>query len=499
MLVVISRESYAQVGNIENLGSNVNSADGDNGPVISPDGKDLYFWSTRSGSYSYVSHFVDGKWTPAQGIDDIIKLKNRPVVGAISPTGNALFVANEFSVNSNMSISVYEVSKSISGWNDPKELEIKNLHNYFTNQSSKKICLNPNGQVMFFAFYPKGSTSGKTDLFVSFREPSGSWTEPAALPSNVNTATMDEMTPYLAADGKTLYFSRNTESNSQDYDVYYCTRLDDSYQKWSNPKRLESEVNDERWNVGFTIDALGEFAYIASSKNPLKGSFTDIIRVRLKESERPNPVVLVYGKVLNAKTKEPIEESSIIYHNLNTKQLAGWVTSEPKTGNYKIVLPFGDSYSFEAKSKGFISQSDNLELTSTDKKTIYREINRDLYLYPIEIGTKVVLNNIFFDFGKATLRSESNLELDKLANYLKESPSMEIEISGHTDNVGTDEANLKLSQERANAVVKYLSEQGIGTTQIKAKGYGKSKPIAPNDTDENRQKNRRVEFTILKK
>lgn len=496
--LIFLQAAYSQVGNIENLGPNVNSSEGDNGPVISPDGKDLYFWSTRSGSYSYVSHFVDGKWTPAQGIDGIVKLKNNPVVGAISPTGSTLYITNEFSNGGGMSITVYEVNKTLTGWGEPKTLDIKNLHNNFTNQSSKKICLNPNGQVMFLALYPDGKSSGKTNIYVSFREATGIWSEPAPISANVNLADVDEITPYLAADGKTLYFSRNKVSNSQDYDVYYCNRLDETYLKWSDPVRLESEVNDERWNVGFTIDALGEFAYIASSKNPLKGSYTDIVRVRLKESERPKPVVLVYGKVLNAKTKQPIDQASVIYHNLATGKLAGWITSEPGTGNYKIVLPFGDFYSFEAKANGYISKTDNLNL-DLDNNATYQEINRDLYLYPIEVGTNIILNNIFFDFGKATLRPESNLELDKLVGSMQENASMEIEVSGHTDNVGTDEINLKLSQERASAVQKYLIDSKIASNRVKSKGYGKTKPVAPNDTDENRQKNRRVEFTILKK
>lgn len=148
-----------------------------------------------------------------------------------------------------------------------------------------------------------------------------------------------------------------------------------------------------------------------------------------------------------------------------------------------------------AYAEKYISVSDNLDLSAVAE---YKEINRDLYLVPLEVGSTIRLNNIFFDFGKATLRPESYPELDRLAGLMTQNGKMIIELSGHTDNVGADDANLKLSDDRARSVTEYLVKLGIDASRIIAKGYGETKPVASNDTEEGRQQNRRVEFTILK-
>jgi outer membrane protein OmpA-like peptidoglycan-associated protein len=126
-------------------------------------------------------------------------------------------------------------------------------------------------------------------------------------------------------------------------------------------------------------------------------------------------------------------------------------------------------------------------------------MTKDLYLSPIEVGEVVRINNVFFDFAKATLREESYPELNRVVKFMNDNPSMEIALGGHTDNVGSDPANLKLSEERIQSVKAYIAEQGIDGDRMSAKGYGETKPIASNDTEEGRQQNRRVEFTIVKK
>jgi outer membrane protein OmpA-like peptidoglycan-associated protein len=221
---------------------------------------------------------------------------------------------------------------------------------------------------------------------------------------------------------------------------------------------------------------------------------SDIVRVKLAEEVRPKPVVLISGKVYNAKTKEPMS-ANIEYENLADGSNAGVAVSSPANGEYRIVLPYGKNYGFMAYAEKFIAVSDNLDLTQVAE---YKEIERDLYLVPLEVGSTIRLNNIFFDFGKATLRPESYPELDRLLGYMAQNSKMKIELSGHTDNVGSDDANLKLSDDRAKAVVEYLISKGVEVERVVAKGYGKTKPVGTNDTEEGRQLNRRVEFTILK-
>jgi outer membrane protein OmpA-like peptidoglycan-associated protein len=174
----------------------------------------------------------------------------------------------------------------------------------------------------------------------------------------------------------------------------------------------------------------------------------------------------------------------------------GLATSNPTDGSYKIVLPAGQVYSFLAEKDDFYPISENFDV---QKLTEYKEIEKNLYLAPIEVGSIIRMNNLFFDFGKSDLRPESFPELDRAVDFLNKYPSITIEVGGHTDNVGSDGDNKKLSQERAKSVENYLLKKSISAARLQSAGYGESKPVTKNDTDENRQMNRRVEFIILKK
>ncbi|MBO9573549.1 MAG: OmpA family protein, partial [Chitinophagaceae bacterium] len=218
--------------------------------------------------------------------------------------------------------------------------------------------------------------------------------------------------------------------------------------------------------------------------------------VKLLEKEKPNPVVLVTGNVYNIKTKEPLS-ASLVYETLPDGASAGNGISNPVDGSFKIVLPYDKNYSIRASADHFFAISENLNLDSLVKAG-YKEIHKDLYLAPIEIGSVVRLNNVFFDFDKWDLRPESYIELNRVVTLLKENPAIEIEMSAHTDSYGSDEYNYKLSDERARSVREYIISQGINARRIISQGYGETKPVAPNDTDDNRQLNRRVEFKILK-
>ena len=160
------------------------------------------------------------------------------------------------------------------------------------------------------------------------------------------------------------------------------------------------------------------------------------------------------------------------------------------------MLPQGNTYGFRAEAQGLVSVKDNLDATNLKE---YTEIQRDLYLVPVEVGQVVRINNIFFDFGKSTLKPESFSELNRVVDFLNSNPTVNIELSGHTDNIGSVVVNLKLSDDRAKSVVEYLTSKGITASRLTAKGYGETKPVATNDTEEGRAMNRRVEFEILKK
>ena len=257
---------------------------------------------------------------------------------------------------------------------------------------------------------------------------------------------------------------------------------------------LGSPINTDNCDAFFTLDAGGEYAYLTSSFNTYGES--DIVRVKLLEREKPNPVVLVSGNVYNKKTNEPLS-ASLVYETLPDGIEAGNGISNPIDGAFKMVLPYDKNYSIRATADKFFAVSENLNLDSLIKAG-YKEIHKDLYLVPIEIGQVVRLNNVFFDFDKWDLRPESFVELDRVVKLLKENPAIEIEMSAHTDSRGSDEYNFTLSDNRAKSVREYILSKGITAARIISQGYGETKPEVPNDTDENRQLNRRVEFTILK-
>jgi outer membrane protein OmpA-like peptidoglycan-associated protein len=240
------------------------------------------------------------------------------------------------------------------------------------------------------------------------------------------------------------------------------------------------------------VPASGECAYFVSTENSYGAG--DVFRVKLPEALKPDAVVLISGKVLEAKTGNPVA-AAIKYEDLATGKEIGSASTNPTTGIYKISLPAGRNYGYRAEASGYIPISENLDLTN--QKT-YRELERDLTLVPLVKGEVVRVNNIFFETAKATLRPESSPELDRIVKMLNDHPTMEIAIAGHTDSVGTPATNRQLSEDRANAVEAYLIGKGIAAKRLRTHGYGETQPIAPNNTESGRQQNRRVEFTIIK-
>jgi outer membrane protein OmpA-like peptidoglycan-associated protein len=290
-----------------------------------------------------------------------------------------------------------------------------------------------------------------------------------------------------------LYFSSKGHPGYGSNDMYVSTRLDDSWTNWSEPLNLGSSINTVGWDAYFSVPANGEYAYFVSYTNSIgKG---DVFRQKLPTSAKPAPVVLISGRVLHEKTKQPLR-AKIIYENLSDGTIVGEAYSDSITGEFKIILPAGKKYGIGANKNGFFSVSENIDLTKLNE---YQEIKKDLLMVPIEVGSVARLNNIFFDLNKSTLTSDSYNELKKLIKVLNTYPNMKIEIGGHTDNVGSETYNLDLSNKRAKSVYDYLISKGVSSSRLTYKGYGKSKLILNGDSEEANQINRRVEFLILQK
>lgn len=490
---------------IENLGVNINSDLPELRPTISADGNLLFFICEnhpRNTKYNSVPNSQDiwfserdssGTWSEARHLSYPLNTVQYNALYWISPDNNQVLIRGAFVDGAFVSNGVSMSHLTESGrWSEPQALNIRNYHKYDRGQQSGATMAQDAKTLLLYMTPEKGGSYN--DIFVSFLLNDGSWSEPKSLGKKINLPEFDEMTPYLAADGVTLYFSSNRDGGLGDNDIWMAKRLDNSWQKWSDPVNLGAPINSANWDAFFTMDAGGEYAYLTTSLNTLGES--DIVRVKLMEREKPDPVVLVSGNVYNLKTKEPIS-ASLIYETLPDGKEVGNALSNPMDGAFKMVLPYNRNYSIRAKADHFFAISENLNLDSLVKAG-YKEIHKDLYLAPIEIGQVVRLNNVFFDFDKWDLRKESFVELDRVVTLLRENEAIEIEMSAHTDSKGSDDYNFKLSDERARSVMNYIVSKGISASRIISQGYGETKPVVPNDTDDNRQLNRRVEFKILK-
>lgn len=479
----------------ENLGEQINSKYRELVPVISADDSLLYF--VRAGHPEnigaaklqdiwFAKKMPDGNFTTAQNIGFPINNNENNFIISSLPDGNTLIIGSKYNIDGTLEKGISKTQRKLDGWSFPDTLAIKNFYNFnmFSSYS-----MSSSGKILLMSLERK-DTYGIQDIYVSFLNDNGTWTEPKNLGNVINTAA-PEVTPFIASDEKTLYFSTSGRPGFGMHDMFVSKRLDDSWQSWSEPLNLGNRLNTSNWDAYYTVPASGNYAYFVSAENSFGQE--DIFRVKLHESVKPEYVVLIKGIVYDAKKNQPIE-AKIIYEDLTTGIESGIAHSNPETGEYSIVLPAGKKYGFLAEQAGYLAQNENLDLTNLQE---YKELNKNLYLIPIEKGQTIRINNIFFDFGDYNLLNESYPELNRLADFLNENPEKNISIIGHTDNIGTVQDNTTLSLKRANAVAEFLVNKGIEKKRLFVKGMGALKPIAPNSTEEGRQQNRRVEFTIL--
>lgn len=484
----------------ENLGPNINSEYSEYVPVISHDGKTLYFFiedhpnniGSDRGDIWFSQLLADGTWSERQNIGNVLNNEEDNFVFSASPDNNTLFISRIFTQIGNEIIDGGEgfsiAIKKTGGWNIPKKL---NVTNYLNKSKFSEFYITTDQKTLFLAIEGKDSR-GKQDLYISFLQDNGTWSEPQNLGDGVNTK-FSENSPFLAADGITLYFSTDGRPGFGKNDIFMCKRKDQTWKNWTEPRNLGPSINSDETDSYFSVQASGEYAYLVSGKNSFGQA--DIFRIKLPDVLKPEPVILIYGKVLNSETQQP-EEAEITYRQLETDKEAGKAISNPKDGSYTIILPAGTRYSFFARKKDRITVSDNIDATKIDN---YEEIQINLFLAPIKEGAVVQLNNLFFDTGKSIIKPESDPELLRLTELLKNNPLMKIEISGHTDITGTARINEILSKERAEAVKKYLVAKGINQQRLQTKGYSYTVPQGDNKTMEGRRLNRRVDFKILSK
>ncbi len=459
-----------------NLGPNINTPDStESHPVLSPNGKYLYFFRGDLWTKSIFRSEWNGKdgWGKAVEISELDK-RGKGEVEFAYPDGNRLVLRGNYGGIAGLFVTDFNGTS----WSEPRPIPFEHTLGVF-DLDYLDATFSVNGKVMIL--------SNGTKLYLSVLRSSEVWSDPVAI-SKLNAGT-SSYTPFLASDNRTLYFSADGYGTLGGNDIVRTTRLDDSWLDWSTPEDLDSTINSPAWESYFYMSAAGDDAYVASQAD----GNGDLYRVTIDPKERPNPVALITGTVINAKTKEPLA-AEITYDDIEANQNAGEAKTNARDGKYSVVLQYGKKYSIAARAEHFYALSDFLDLTTV---STYQEINQDILMMPMEVGATIGLKNLFFETGKAELQATSFTELDRLCGYLRSYPSLRIQIGGHTDNVGSSGHNYTLSLARVNAVIAYLTSKGIPSNQLTGKGYGQTKPLTTNGTEAGRAKNRRVEFTIL--
>lgn len=475
--------------------ASLNSVSGDYMPQVNPTGTKLYFTSVRKGGFDfkdensaeldfgediYYSKLVNDQWSAPELLPKPINSMSNDFGSAFTGDGQSMVFVRCDEKGAIGSCDLYITQLNGNTWSVP--VNMGNVVN--TKDWESQPTINSDGnRIIFTSLRPGGY--GASDLYMIEKNHLGLWGIPQNLGSIVNTP-LSENSPFLAADGKTLYFSSTGHPGMGGADIFY-TVFENG--KWSTPKNLGKPINSGGNDTNFSISASGN-AYMASSR--LDEDNYDIFKVELPDELKPKPTIVVQGVVSNSENSEPLS-ALVLIEDLNSGELIATNKSNEETGEYLVVLPAGRDYSVSANAHGFFFYSQSFELP---KDTAYAEITNDIPLEPIKKGTKVVLNNIFFEIGKAELKPISYVELNKAVTLMKENKTMVIEVGGHTDSQGADANNLSLSQKRAQSVVEYIVLAGIERNRLIAKGYGETVPIADNNTKEGRAKNRRTEFVI---
>lgn len=491
----------------EALDQNVNSQYNELNPLLSPDGKTLYFG--RQNHPENIGGVADkediwyseldenGNWTLAKNMGSQFNNASPNFINAISTTADGksvvMILGNKYVPGKNKMEAGVSISSNIGGqWTRPVGLKISNDYNY----SERANYFLANNRQTLVMSVQREDTRGDRDLYVSFMQRDSIWTQPLHMGSVINTIA-EESSPFVAIDDKTLYFSSKGFSGLGGSDIYVSTRLDDTWTNWSEPENLGPAINTPLEDLFFNIPLKSDYAYFSRG---VSENNTDIFRVSLPVLKSPGIWATITGKLIDTKSGDPVA-AKIIYSRLPDGTDLGMTQSEPETGVYEIRLPGGELYGIRAESADYMSESETLDLRTlaTDTKIGADFTLRPIEVVPIETEAIVRLNTILFDFAKAELKSESFPELERVVELMKDRPSMCIEVSGHTDNVGSDQFNQQLSERRANAVLKFIVSNGIDAARISALGLGEKRPHVSNENEENgRELNRRVEFRIVK-
>lgn len=505
------------IDNVENL----NSPQDEIAPSVSVDGGDMILSSNRSndhqpnevGGYDYdiySANLTDGGWSTPKKLTGTINSTTDDISNCISYNGTKMLLHREDAGQ----MDIYESKLVGAEWSNPMKMPFQISSD---KNSERYASYDPDGFKLYFSRDNEGRTNGTEVMYSAVQNKMKQDYQLAAMVSSVNSRFNDGPV-YVHVSGDIMYIASQGHEGLGGYDIFISEKQQG---QWSPPKNMGYPINTPYDDFFFAVTANGKFAYISSNRAGGKGGF-DIYRVTflgpekkpLVETEdyllasvaqpvkdhaiestvdvKKKSLTVFKGITVDAISRKPIEAQIEIIDNA-TGQVIETFTTNSATGKFIITLNSGKNYGIAVKATGYLFHSENFDIPMGAADNL---VNKTIELKNIAIGSKIALRNIFFDHGKATLRPESNAELDRLVKLMKDVPNLKIEISGHTDNTGSATVNETLSQQRAEAVVTFLTNKGIPASRMKARGYGSAKPVASNNSEDGRQQNRRTEFEI---
>lgn len=493
---------------IVNVGPPINTQYAEHSPVINADESVLIYttiYPSNTGCKGdpmcplediYMTEKVGEKWGKPEPIKSVNTSNHDATIG-LSPDGQKLFIYK----NPPGGGDIFTSDLEGRNWSKPSSIGSPINSKYW----EEVVSIAPDNKTIFFTSERPGGR-GKSDIYMAKITEEGEWGEPVNL-KELNSP-YEERSPFIHPNGVELYFSTDGRPDCiGGFDIFRSVLQEDG--SWSTPENIGYPINTPDDDIYFVLSADQKTGYYASAKEGGYGN-KDIYKIVMPEEEevvavvedtlKPAPVVknaltILKGVIRDAKTQKPVEASLQVIDNEKDVVVANF-NSNSATGKYLVTLPSGKNYGIRVESPDYLFKSVNVNIPKSEG---FQEIIKDVDLDKIEIGKAIVLNNIFYDYDKATLRPESKAELERLHQFMSDNPSVKVEIGGHTDSDGSDSYNQDLSERRSQSVVKYLQDKGIPINRMVAKGYGEKVPMVANDSPENKQKNRRTELKILEK
>lgn len=456
----------------KNLGDAINTEKDEYLPCLTADISELLFTRRDKAEDFFISYNKNGQWSKAEKLPSLLNSNYNEGAGSLSPDGRYIYFTRCGAEDGLGSCDIY-VSEKIGGqWQEPKNLG----SNVNSSAWDSQPCIASDGRTLFFVSNRKDGL-GKSDIYYTYLQDNGQWTKAKNCGKNINTAG-NEMSPFVHQSNSVIYFASDEHIGMGGFDLFYSKIEDGKFQSATN---LGYPINTSKDENSLTLSAQGDYAIYASD--------LDLYEFTMPQSIRPLAASYIKGIILDKETKQPLY-AKLQIKNLKNAKLAHESYSDKKTGEFLICLTQGEEYAFSISCNNYLFYSENFSTKQENQE-------KQVFLTPIKTGESLVLNNIFFETNSHTLLPTSHAELNTVIELLQNNPSIKLLVEGHTDNIGNAEHNIKLSQQRAEAIVNYLTEKGIEPSRLQAKGYGFSKPIADNNTEEGRAMNRRTEIKII--